>query len=114
MFFLIWRGWGILVPIITGVALVLGFGLGQVLLGTQRAETYAAVITAIAFLAAAVTLWKLGRRVNAHAVQTLLDPATGQTVTIRRLHTLFFVRMEYWAVPLALLSGLGLVAQFAA
>jgi hypothetical protein len=114
MFFLVWRGWGILVPIITVVTLVLGVGIGEMLLGTQRAETYAGVTTAIAFLASAVILWKLGRRVNANAVQTLLDPATGQTVTLRRLHTLFFIRMEYWAVPLALLSVLGLVTQFAA
>ena len=91
---IIWRGLGFLVAVIT-----FGCALGANVLSNKfRGEGYweqHAWPMAAALGAAGVVCWFLGRRLN--------KPARKENGDNRRLwtHDLFFVRMEWWAFPLA-------------
>ena len=52
----------------------------------------------IALLLVAVGIWFLGRKLNASSnARILVDVQTGERVELHRTHTLFWIRMEYWA-----------------
>lgn len=97
---IIWSGWGILSVLI---AVVVGGGVTAVLmpvfvgLGLDRLSGLAVVV---GLLAAAAANWMVGRHLNSRPGQELIDKATGQTVVLRRRHSLFFIKMEWWSVPL--------------
>ncbi len=44
----------------------------------------------------------MGRRLNGGPGRVLTDQATGQTVVLRRRHSLFFIPMQWWSVSLAI------------
>jgi hypothetical protein len=96
---IIWRGFGILVVLITALALVLMQWFGNTLPGGYSA--YRQWLFPIGLLLAAAITWPLGRYLNGQPGRVLVDPQTGQQVTLRREHSLFFIRMEYWAAVLA-------------
>ena len=52
--------------------------------------------------AAAAANWFIGRRLNGKPGRLLVDPATGEQVVLRRTHRLFWIKMEYWSVPVAI------------
>ena len=91
---LVWRGLGILVLLIAGGAMVGGqfaaekaFGAGY---WQQNAWPAAAAV-----LVSGAACWFLGRRLNKPARKDAGDHRRAWT------HDLFFVRMEWWAFPLA-------------
>ncbi len=99
---IIWSGWGILAPIVA--ALVGGpvaMGLGWVF---DRAgyPNLIGIAVGLGFLAAAAAVWVLGQRLNGAPGRELLDPRTGETVVLRPSHGLFFVPVQWWAIPLVL------------
>ncbi len=99
---IIWRGWGILVVIVAALAVV---GTQLATTALFGAETYArhnAWLFPLGLALAAPIVWLLGRRLNGRGGRTLVDPATGRRVVVRRDHSLFFIRMEYWAIVLLL------------
>lgn len=112
--FLVWRGWGILsvviaaavvalsVLILSSVAQAVGFPVEA----KSKAEF---VVFGVSVLVAAVANWFAGKALNGKPGRELMDPVTGQRIVLRSKHDLFFVKMEYWSVPLALL-GLFLIA----
>jgi hypothetical protein len=57
-----------------------------------------------AFVVAAGVVWLLGVYLNKKQAKRLVDPATGQDVVLKPNHSLFFIRMEYWAAILLLLG----------
>jgi len=89
----IWKGYGFLVPIIT-IALV---GFTSVLFSSVFTTTqpYGVCIGA---LAAAVAIWYAGNSFNSPAKdRVMIDKATGQEWIIKPDHSLFFIKMQYWA-----------------
>jgi hypothetical protein len=52
----------------------------------------------VGLLLGAVLVWTLGQRFNEAEPQSLLDPTTGEAVLLQREHSLYFVKMQYWAV----------------
>jgi hypothetical protein len=94
---IIWRGFGILVVVIAGAALVLTQLLGNALFGSGTYEGHSGPLGTLALLLAAAIVWPLGRALNRRGARTLVDPATGQRVVLRPNHSLFFLPMEYWA-----------------
>jgi hypothetical protein len=101
---MIWSGLGFLVAVITFLQLVLTEAVVERLF---RDDTYYQTHgwpKLIAFLIAAAITWPLGNLLNGRSSRVLLDPQTGQEVVLRPNHTLFFIRMEYWAPILALLG----------
>lgn len=111
---IIWRGFGILVVVIAGAALVLTQVIANALLGAGTYEGHSGPLGALALLVAAAIVWPLGRTLNRRGGRTLLDPATGQQVVLRPNHSLFFIPMEYWAPILgvgAIVRGLAGLAR---
>jgi hypothetical protein len=82
------------------------------LYGQGTYSGHAARRAPVGLLVAAVILWPLGRRLNGGEQRQLVDPKTGQTFVVRKEHSLFFVRMEYWAVSLAVVAVIVFVSSF--
>ena len=99
---IIWRGWGILVPIIPVVIWALFPELFKTALPQTAYSDYYKFISAASILLGALTLWFLGRKLNGGEGRTLVDEKTGEKVVLRANHSLFFLNMEYWAIPLFL------------
>jgi hypothetical protein len=107
MFFISWSGFGF-------ITIVFGFGGGVIgalvsdLIqgGTGHNNLTDTLLIGAGMLAGAVANWVFGRRMNGRAGRVLIDPATGQRVILRRRHTLFWIPMQWWSIPMALLAGL--------
>ena len=99
---IIWRGWGILVPIIPVVIWAFFPELFKAALPQTAYSNYYKFISAFSILLGALTLWFLGRKLNGGEGRTLVDEKTGEKVVLRANHSLFFLNMEYWAIPLFL------------
>ncbi len=107
---LIWSGWGILVlPIVFVTSVAVGALLQLALIGIGRPELAFLAFSA-GLLAAAAVNWQVGRRLNSRPGHELLDPKTQERVVLRRVHRLFWIRMEYWSVPVALAALVPLLA----
>lgn len=110
---IIWSGWGVLVVVILvvvggGVAGLVG--AAGTLLGPAMQSHIAGVGIGLGGLAAAAVNWWTGRRLNGGTGRVLLDPATGQQVVLRRTHSLFFIPMQWWSVPIAVMAAFLLLA----
>ena len=100
---LIWRGWGILVPIIPIFIWVLVPELFKSVLAQTTYTEYFKYISALSILLGAVALWILGKKLNDAEGRSLIDETTGEKVLLRANHSLFFINIEHWAVPLVIL-----------
>lgn len=98
---LIWRGWGILAALIPIGLLVVIQIIVDAVFGANTYQQYADVLSPLGLLVGAAILWVLGRRLNGQPGRVMIDQATGQQVEFRRDHSLFFIKMEYWAVVCA-------------
>lgn len=93
---LIWRGWGILIPIIFLVAISLGEAIVPGGLGA-----------AIVVIAAGFLVWFWGKRLNHESkTQVVIDKETGREIKLTRPHDLFWIKMQYWAIPMWILGVL--------
>ena len=104
---IIWSGWGILVIPVVAIS-VAAFAIGAESAGLKAVDGMAA-----GFVAAAPLLWLLGRKLNGpDTSRTLVDPESGETVVLRRRHALFFIPVQYWAIPSAIVAALLLTLLF--
>lgn len=93
---LIWKGYGFVVPVIVFlVSLVLQYSLDEVFY--QGYYTSAQWPYIAALVIAAIAVWFLGKKINKNTERILLDPDTGEEVRIVNCHSLFWIRVEYWA-----------------
>lgn len=107
---LIWSGWGILVVrIVIGTAVIFG-ALIQISLQALGHPELAFLAFSLGLFAAAAANWVVGRRLNSTPSRELIDPATNQRVLLTRRHALFWIRMEYWSVPVVLAAFVLLLA----
>lgn len=98
----IWSGWGILVVLIPFLALAaLQLGADS-LVGAGTYRQHNGWLAPVVLVASALAIWLLGRRLNGQSGRVLIDEATGERVIMRPRHSLFWIRMEYWAAVLAL------------
>lgn len=96
----IWRGYGFLVPIIAFAAIAVCS-----LLFNTALKTNPLVGMSIGAFAAAVAVWFAGNKFNDPAKNRIMvDKATGHEFILSQNHSLFFIKMQYWAIPLALLG----------
>ncbi len=106
---LFWSGFGILVPVITLVSLMLAqLGSGALFGDPDYFRTHGWPL-GLGFLLAAAAVYALGERLGRGSSRVLRDEATGERVELRRRHTFFFIPMKAWAVVLLVL---GCVAPF--
>jgi hypothetical protein len=96
----IWRGFGILVPIIVGFMFVLTQYLVNLALKNPDYYRWHYWPKALATLLAAIAVWYVGRYFNGRPGKVVIDNATGREIVRRKIHDLFFVRFEYWAFVL--------------
>jgi hypothetical protein len=106
-FFISWSGLGFLT-----VAFGFGGGVAGSLLsdliqgGTAHNDPMDTLLIAAGLLAGAIANWFCGRRLNAHPDRVLIDEATKQRVILRRRHNLFWLPMQWWSIPIAILAVL--------
>jgi hypothetical protein len=105
----LWRGWGFLVPVIVVVvtfafAVIVSLITGLFHMGQQITNVLDALAVIVGGLASAVILWFWGRRLNSDPGRVLIDPKTGEQLLFRpRVHTLFWIPMQWWSIPVAIL-----------
>jgi len=106
MFFLIWRGWGILVPVFVVLGFVVGVGFSSLVPGAH--SPYAMPVSyAVAGLVAGVGIWFTARAIEARPGRVLVDKATGREFKVgANAGSLFFIPTRYWAF---VALGLGLI-----
>ena len=92
---LIWSGWGILVPLIMALALLLAVPF------EGDATKYG---LAFSQAVAAVAIWVAGKKLNGKPGRIMVDQETGETVELKTKHSLFFIKMEYWAFVVAAIA----------
>ncbi len=51
----------------------------------------------IAFFITALGSWLMGKKWNNVEGRTMVDKATGEEIIFKNKHSLFWIRMEYWA-----------------
>lgn len=103
---IIWRGWGVLAAIIAFLALVLMQLVADGIFGPETYSQNTQWWAPVGLLLAALVIWPLGRSLNNRGARMYVDRENGQEVTVRPNHSLFFIRMEYWA---AILAGVAIV-----
>ena len=91
---IIWSGLGFLPVLVMFVCTLL------LSMAVPRNLFEAALI--LSFLITATFSWFIGKRLNSQG-RTLIDKHSGAEVTIDQKHTLFWIKMQYWAfIALAL------------
>ncbi len=94
---IIWRGWGILAIIIPAITVVLIELLAESVFGEGAYQQNNEWLFALGLLIASPIVWLIGRRLNRTQPRQLVDQITGETVTFRKRHSMFFIKLEYWA-----------------
>ena len=108
----IWSGYGFLTIVIVALTTVAVGGIGQALLKAIGRPDLTYLAISLGILAAAAANWFIGKQMNSTPPRELVDVKTNQRVIFRRLHKLFWIRMEYWSVPVAVLGLVPLLALF--
>lgn len=107
---LIWSGFGFLAALIP-VAVFMPLML---LVGKADPPTHA--MFGAAYLAGGLLtaglLWWLGRRLNCAPGRELIDAKTGERLALRRRHALFWIPMQWWAIPYLLVALFGVASLF--
>lgn len=105
--FIIWSGWGFLtIPIVGVVSIVVGVIANLAFAATGSPPQSIVMAADLGLFAGAAANWYIGKRLNNVPGRELLDPATGERILLTRRHKLFWIQMQYWSIPVAVL-GLG-------
>jgi len=94
---IIWKGLGILVPLIAIVGIVVGTVLAS-------AFGFAEMGLGLGLALAAIGNWFLWKKVNSRPGKVLVDPQTGQEVMLKPSHSLFFIPAGFWTWPMGLFA----------
>jgi hypothetical protein len=110
MFFLVWQGLGafaLAIPLLLIVGVYLAV---YVVFGADAAARFGTAGSGLALLASAAILWKMAQRLAARPTRVLIDKETGEEITLREQHTMFWIPLRYWAILDAILGVIVLVA----
>jgi len=107
---LIWSRWRALAVLIVAIVSIAVGAAAQLTLTALGLPQLAFPASSIGLFAAAAANWLIGKRMNATPRRELVDPARGERVTLTRSHRLFWIRMEYWSIPMAPLALVPLLA----
>jgi NADH:ubiquinone oxidoreductase subunit 6 (subunit J) len=98
---IIWKGWGILAVLITfAIMLLADVGTGAVFGDTHYYDAHNWPKGA-GFLLSGIIVYFVGVYLNSRPGRAMIDKATGREIVLRRVHSLFFIPMEYWGAVLA-------------
>ena len=99
---IIWSGFGFLAGVIPVLCYMAMSKLCQIAYGPAYTDAHSWP-GALGTLLGAMAVYVLAKKLDT-PTRTLVDKATGETVVIKRKHTLFFIPMEIWAGILAIVS----------
>lgn len=106
---IVWKGKGILAPILV-IGLIFLFNyIVKSIFGDNYLETHQWPV-GVSLIISGILVWYLGKMLNRHSEMVYMDEVTGEQKKLGPQNTLFFIRMEYWA-PVALLGGIYLIIQ---
>lgn len=111
MFFIVWRGWGILTPVLGFLIWLLPLAAAEAVLGHGTYSNVSKPLSVLTALAAAGAIWVVGTTLNGVPGRLLVDPRTGEQVVLRRRHDLFFIPMQWWAIVMVLVAIVGVFAK---
>ncbi|MEZ5856191.1 MAG: hypothetical protein R3D67_16110 [Hyphomicrobiaceae bacterium] len=101
---IIWRGWGLIVLVITFGCSLIAQLLTDQLLGSAYWNAHAWPF-GVAMIVAGGVVWLFSQVLGRGPPRTLVDEQTGERVVVLPRHDLFFVPIKWWAV---LLPGIGI------
>jgi len=103
---LIWKGWGILVPVIY---LLITTAVRE---GLSTAGMEGNLAVAVGIVLSAIVVWFVGRKLNNPAKgQRVIDAETGEQLLLLGTHSLFWIKIEYWAVIVPVVLGAIVISQ---
>lgn len=111
----VWRGWGILtIPLVllTVFAMLMGtFWITETFHFPDWTKTLDFAAT---FIVAGALNWMVGRYFNNKGKARIIhDEKTGRPLTkVEARHELFFIKMEYWSIPLFLAAAVFAASSF--
>lgn len=106
---IVWRGWGILVPVFLIIAFVAATAIRNMIGGPTTAVT--CLVFTLTDVAAGLAIWFAARALEARPGRVLVDKQTGREVKFgASAGSFFFIPTRYWAF---LSVGLGLVVGLA-
>jgi hypothetical protein len=102
---LMWRGYGILVVVLT----VIGYAVGKLgaekIWGVPIPAAYRPGSELFGMLLAAVMVYGLHLAIEAkNKSRVLVDRETGQEIVFKKKHDLFFIPIKFWSFAIALLG----------
>lgn len=101
----IWQGAGAVVLIIAILAALLtNIVTSRVFDENNYFQTHSWA-QAVALWLSGAGCWFLGRYLHGRPGQIVIDKATGVAVTVKPVHSMFFIKLEYWG-PILLVIGL--------
>lgn len=104
---IIWKGYGILVIVIAAVACAI---IGNIFKGMGGSQD---VGMAIGAMLSGILIWFVGKKFNApEKTQVYIDKKSGQEVLVKPDHSLFFIKMQYWAFVVVAIGGYMLLDMF--
>ena len=104
--FVIWRGWGILLPVGALIGAFIGALISTALLGPQSTAIMPAIIGIFATLGAYLIVRLLEKTDKGRAV---IDKASGEEILLKRGDSLFFIPVRWWFYLLAVVTVISLV-----
>ena len=108
--FMVWTGWGILVPVLT---VAVFFAAMSSLESLQLVEAYESFWVSLWFTALAAALFFLGRKLNDSSNdKVLVDPETGEQHLHKIRHTFFWIPIQWWSAVVAVMICLFYLTQF--
>ncbi|MDP8100880.1 hypothetical protein [Phocoenobacter atlanticus] len=103
--FIIWQGFGFLAALLPLLILV----AVQFICGHTSFGPY---IIDIAATLSAIAVWLIGSKLNGGKGKKLIDPETNETVILKKKHTLFWIPMQWFAIPLIGIAVITLASHF--
>ena len=108
---IIWRGAGALVLLFGIISALLMNVVTSLVFNQNNYFANHAWAQAFSLWIAGAASWFTGRYLNRRPGKVLIEKATGQEVTLKPNHSLFFIKVEYWG---PILFVIGVCVLFAA
>ena len=103
---LVWKGFGVLVPVVTFACLLAAELATETAFGDDRYYQDHPWPMAVGFAVAGILVGRIARRLQSPSHRVMLDEETGERVLITgEDHTFIFLPVRFWS-PLLLVLGL--------
>ena len=99
----VWRGWGPLVVVILVATGLVNIGAQALIMGPLGPGKFNPIVLLATLAAGCAATWFVGRAFN--------RPLEEAGVSFSRRHSFFFIPIEWWSVPYAVLFALALVGM---